>query len=129
MADLRNVPRWNQTCDGAAMTTDGPVAKGSRFHLTFGKRPATDVTITQFDRPARLEIVGTSPPMDVASTYTFTEVDGATLQRGGFDVAPKGVMKVVLRLVAPIAKRDLAKHHRQFVSACESMVAAPAVDR
>ena len=120
MADLRNTSRWNDTCTLVEMVTDGPVATDSRFHLAFGAKRNNDVTITRFDRPDRLEFAGTSKPMDVDSVYTFTPVDGGTQMRGTFDVTPKGVMRVLLPLVAPIARRDLAKHHAKFRALCES---------
>lgn len=120
MADLRNVTEWNETCEQADMTSDEPVRHGSKFHLVIGGNRENDVAIARFDRPDRLEFAGTSKPMDIYSTYTFAPADGGTRMRGTFEPTPKRMMKLLLPLIMPMIRRDLAKHHAKFKTVCET---------
>lgn len=60
--------------------------------------------------------------MDVAIKYTFTETDGTTTAVGKFAAQPKGFMKVLLPLLVPMIKRDIAKQHVHLKKLCETHV-------
>ena len=120
MADLRNVTKWNETCQKAEMITNETVGHGSTFHLAFGDKRENNVTIAAFARPDRLEFAGTSKPLDIYSTYTFAAVDEGTQMQGTFAPTPKGVMKLLLPLMMPMIRRDLSKHHAKFKMLCET---------
>ena len=99
--------------------TDEPVRQGSQF-VVEDKRGQHDVEITVFDRPERLEFALTSKQMDVAISYRFGESDGTTTALGAFDARPKGFMKLLMPLLLPLIKRDIAKQHVNFKSLCEA---------
>ena len=119
MADARNETRWNGSVSRAELVTDEPIGEGSRFTV-LNRGREDEVTITLFDRPERLEFVVTSKAMDIDITYAFAENDGTTTAVGKFDARPKGFMKVVLPLLMPVIKRDLAKQHANFKELCET---------
>ncbi len=58
--------------------------------------------------------------MDIAIEYTFAEADGTTTAVGRFEARPKGFMKILLPLLMPMIKRDLAKQHANFKELCET---------
>ncbi len=119
MADARNETRWNGGVSRAELMTDEPIGKGSQF-IVVSRGREDEVTITVFDRPERLEFAVTSKAMDIDITYTFAETDGTTTAVGNFDARPKGFMKVLLPLLMPVIKRDLAKQHAKFENLCET---------
>jgi len=63
--------------------------------------------------------------MDLAISYTFTAVGSGTLAHGTFDSKPKGVMAVLLPLLLPMIRRDMARQHQHFKALCESQEQSP----
>lgn len=119
MADARNETRWNGSVSRAELVTDEPIGEGSRF-IVVNRAREDEVMITAFDRPDRLEFAVTSKAMDIDITYTFVEEGGTTTAVGNFDARPKGFMKVLLPLLMPVIKRDLAKQHTKLKKLCET---------
>jgi len=119
LADARNELRWNDGVSRVELPTDEPIGQGSRS-LVEDRRGEHDVTIVRFDRPERVEWALTGKQMDVAVQCALTATDGSTTAVGTFDARPKGFMKVLLPLLMPIIKRDVAKQHVNFKNLCEA---------
>ncbi len=119
MADVRNVTHWNDSVSRAELTSDEPIGQGSQF-ITVNKIQEQEITITKFDRPERLDFVVTGKRMDIPTEYTFAETDGGTTLVGVFDVRPKGLMSVLVPLLSPMIRRELAKQHANFKELCET---------
>lgn len=119
LADARNEVQWNEGVSQAGLVTAEPIGQGSQF-VVEDKRGRHDVEITVFDRPERLEFNLTGKQMDVAISYRIGESDGTTTAVGTFDARPKGFMKVLLPLLLPLIKRDIAKQHVNFKNLCEA---------
>lgn len=119
MADARNELQWNDGVSRVELLTDEPVGDGSQF-IVEDRRGEHEVTVTLFDRAERVEFALTSKGMDVAIRFVFTEKDGTTTAVGNFDAQPKGFMKVLLPLLMPMIKRDIAKQHVHFKELCEA---------
>ena len=119
LADLRNEMRWNGKISKVELTSGEPIGVGSQF-IVEDKRGEHETTITVFDRPERVEFAMSIKEMDVAINYTFTEADGTTTAVGNFDAQPKGFMKVLLPLLMPMIKRDIAKQHVNIKQLCET---------
>ena len=119
LADARNELQWNSGVSRVELLTDEPVGTGSQF-IVADRRGEHEVTITLFDRPDRVEFAMTSKEMDVAIKYAFTETDGTTTAVGKFEAQPKGYMKLLLPMLMPMIKRDVAKHHVHFKKLCEA---------
>ena len=58
--------------------------------------------------------------MDVDIAYTLSEADGTTTMTGRFNARGKGLMRILLPLLVPLIRRDLAKEHAHFVRLCET---------
>ena len=119
LADPRNEVTWNEGVSRAELLTDEPIRQGSQF-VVEDKRGEHEVAITVFDRPERVEFALTSKQMDVAISFSFTESAGTTTAVGRFDARPKGLMKVLLPILLPLIKRDIAKQHLNFKKLCET---------
>ena len=119
LADIRNELRWNGNVSRAELTSGEPIGLGSQF-IVEDKRGEHETTITVFDRPERIEFAMSSKQMDVAINYTFTEADGTTTAVGTFDAQPKGFMKLLLPLLMPMIKREIARGGVNFKRHCET---------
>jgi hypothetical protein len=48
------------------------------------------------------------------------DTGSGTLVHGTFDPTPKGIMRVLLPLLRPMIRRDMAKQHQNLKALCES---------
>ena len=119
MADARNETRWNTGIRGVELMSGDPIGEGARFSVT-DKRGRHDVTITTFNRPDKLSFFVHDAKMDVDIAYTLSEADGTTTMTGRFNARGKGLMRILLPLLVPLIRRDLAKEHAHFVRLCET---------
>jgi hypothetical protein len=118
MADARNEAKWNSQVSSSELLSGEPVGPGSRFR-TVNRREPYDATITEYDRPNRLGFEVSGKRMDISATFTFAEADGGTELDGSFDFRPKGLVKVMFPLLAPMIRRDLPKQAASFKALCE----------
>jgi len=118
MADVRNLPRWNEGASRAELLTEEPIGQGTRF-VTVNRGQEMTSEVTRFDPPDRLDFDVTSRFMDVGSAFTFTPADGGTTLAIEFEPRPKGVMKVLFPLLSPVIRRDLRTQHLKFKTFCE----------
>ena len=117
LADLRNDTKWNSRVSSAELRSTEPIGLGSRFAIVNGDT-AYDVTVTGYDRPSRLELEASgNPELTIACTLTPTG-DGTELQ-SDFDFRPKGALKVLFPLLAPVIRRDVPKQYASFKALCE----------
>jgi len=118
LADLRNDTRWNGRVSSAELRSPEPIGLGSRFALVNGGT-AYDVTITDYERPSRLVFEASGKPdLTIASNLTPTD-DGTELE-SDFDFRPRGALKVVFALLAPVIRRDVPEQYASFKALCET---------
>ena len=119
MADVRRIADWNDGVSRAEMKSVGAIGNGSTF-VAVNRGQKMESTITTFDRPERLEFATSGKAMDVAGRFSFTSAGSGTKLIIELDPKPKGVMKVLLPMLKPIIRRDLARQHAKFKDYCES---------
>jgi len=117
LADLRNDTQWNSRVSRAELRSPEPIGLGSRFAIVNGGT-AYDVTVTGYDRPSRLEVEASGKP-DLTIAYTFTATDDGTELESEFDFRPRGALKVLFTLLAPVIRRDVPKQHASLKALCE----------
>ena len=117
LADLRNDPQWNSRVSSAELRSPEPIGPGSRFAVVNGGTPY-DVTITSYDRPSRLVFEASGKP-DLTIACTLTPTGEGTELESDFDFRPKGVLKVVFPLLAPVIRRDVPRQYASFKALCE----------
>jgi uncharacterized protein YndB with AHSA1/START domain len=117
LADLRNETQWNTRVSSAELRSPEPIGPGSRFAIVNGGSPY-DVTISTYDRPSRLVLEASGKP-DLTITYTFTPTGEGTDLESDFDFRPRGVLKVLFPLLAPVIRRDVPKQYAALKALCE----------
>jgi polyketide cyclase/dehydrase/lipid transport protein len=117
LADLRNETQWNSRVSSAELLSGGPIGPGSRFAIVNGGTPY-EVTITTYDRPSRLGIEASGKP-DLTIAYTFTPSGEGTDLESNFDFRPRGFLRVLFPLLAPVIRRDVPKQHASLKALCE----------
>jgi len=117
LADLRNETQWNSRVSSAELRSAEPIELGSRFAIINGGT-RYDVTITTYDRPSRLVFEASGNP-DLTIAYSFTPTGEGTDLESDLDFRPRGVLKVLLLLLAPVIRRDVPKQYASLKSLCE----------
>jgi len=117
LADLRNDPQWNSRVSHAELLSPEPIGPGSRFAIVNGGTPY-DVTITGYDRPSRLVFEASGKP-DLTIACTLRPSGDETELESDFDFRPRGVLRVVFPLLAPVIRRDVPKQYASFKALCE----------
>jgi uncharacterized protein YndB with AHSA1/START domain len=117
LADMRNETQWNGRVSSAEPRSAEPIGMGSRFAIVNGGT-AYDVTITTYDRPSRLAFEASGNP-DLTVAYALTPTDDGTELQSDFDFRPKGLLKVLFPLLAPVIRRDVPKQYASLKRLCE----------
>jgi hypothetical protein len=109
VADERNEPEYNPRMVRAEKISPGPIGVGTRFRAeTMTRRRPVEMTIenTGYDRPRRLESTTHMSNMEIHGTLTFEPLPEGTRMRWVWDVAPRGVLRLVSPLVAWMGDRQ-----------------------
>ena len=117
LADLRNDKQWNSRVTTAELRSAEPIALGSRFAIVNGGT-AYDVTITTYDRPTRLVFEASGNP-DLTIAYTFSPNSDGTELESDLDFRPRGALKILFSLLAPVIRRDVPKQYASLKELCE----------
>jgi hypothetical protein len=117
LADLRNETQWNSRVSSAELRSDEPIGAGSRFAIVNGGT-SYDVTITTFDRPARLVLEASGKP-DLTITYLLAPTPDGTELESELDFRPTGFLKLLFAVLAPLIRRDVPKQYRSLKALCE----------
>jgi uncharacterized protein YndB with AHSA1/START domain len=106
VADARNEPSYNPSMTGAELLTAPPIGQGTRFRARMG-RAGTEmlVELTEFDRPRLLGSRTTSSLMETTGTLTFGARGQGTVMRWNWQVRPKGWLRLLGPLLAPVGAR------------------------
>lgn len=117
VADMRNETRWSSRVSSAELQTGEPIELGSRFAIVNGGTPY-NVTITTYERPSRLVFEASGKP-DLTIAYRFTPTSAGTELASDFDFRPRGALKVLFALLAPVIRRDVPKQYASLKALCE----------
>ena len=106
-ADFNNIQDWDPGIAESAQIGEGPVGKGTRFNLLvkFGNRTTPMIyTITEFDSPHRIVLVGEGSTLTAVDEITFARVPQGTVVTYTADLAFKGIMRFIAPLLGGILK-------------------------
>jgi hypothetical protein len=109
VADQRNEPQYNPRMVRAEKITGGPVGKGTRFSsavMSRGHRADMVIELTGYERPVRLAQVTTMAQADMSGTLTFEPVGTGTRMRWSWRVRPKGAVKLLAPVIAPMGRHQ-----------------------
>jgi uncharacterized protein YndB with AHSA1/START domain len=130
VADERNEPLFNPQMLRAEQLTPGPIGTGTRFQakVTSRGRPLEMVIeFTEYERPRRLSSVTRMPAMDIRGTLTFEPVPEGTRMRWHWELAPRGLVRLLTPLVARIGRRQeeaIWAGLKQYFEAQDSLLAS-----
>jgi hypothetical protein len=117
LADLRNETQWNSRVSSAELRSGEPIGLGSRFAIVNGGT-SYDVAITTYDRPSRLVFEASGKP-DLTITYALGPIPEGTKLESELDFRPKGALKLLFSLLAPVIRRDVPKQYGSLKALCE----------
>ena len=109
VADERNEPRYNPRMLSSELLSPGPVGLGSRFRAVMGSGPRRTTMTTEFTGyqwPRRLALRSHLSAMEIHGSLTFDPVPGGTRMRWSWEVAPRGLLKLVSPLVVRVGARQ-----------------------
>ncbi len=119
MADARNETQWNSQVPRSELVSEAPVRQGSVFKtVNRGKEYAA--TIRTYEKPSRLVFDVTGKPMDITVSIDFKPEPAGTALAAVYEMSPKGFLRAIFPLMAPVIRRDLATQSQRFKSFCES---------
>lgn len=107
VADFNNIEHWDPGVAESAQIGSDPIGIGTRFNLlaVFGNRRIPMVyTITEFDPPNRVVLVGDGSTLTAVDEITFAAVPQGTAITYTADLAFKGVMRFVAPLLGSVLK-------------------------
>jgi len=106
-ADFDNIQQWDPGIAASARIGTDPIGIGTQFNLvaTFGSREIPMVyTITDFDPPNRVVLVGEGSTLTAVDEITFAEVPQGTAITYTADLTFQGVMRFVAPLLGKVLK-------------------------
>lgn len=113
-ADFNNLQQWDPGIAASAQIGNGPIGVGTSFNVMaeFGSRQVPMVyTITDFDPPNRVVLVGEGSTLTAVDEITFAEVPQGTAITYTADLTFKGIM----RFAAPFLGKALEQVGRKAV--------------
>jgi uncharacterized protein YndB with AHSA1/START domain len=126
LTDPANLRDWQTSKTRVEPLTDGPPRQGFRVRESQkglgGKEFEQVVEFDEFDRPHRLHTHIVEGPYPVDGTWTFAPADGDGTR---VDFVADGVLRGLMRLAGPIAKRmvdrQFAEYHENLRRNVESL--------
>ena len=117
LSDLRREVEWNGRVTSAELRSAEPIGPGSTFAVVNGGTQY-DVTLATYERPNRLVVEARGNP-DLTITYTLSPTGDGTELESAFDFRPRGALKLLFLLLAPVIRRDVPKQYASLKALCE----------
>jgi hypothetical protein len=106
-ADFAHLAQWDPGVAASSRIDPGPVGEGSQFAVVvaFGSRRIPMVyTITEFDPPRRVVLVGEGSTLTAVDEITFAAVPQGTAITYSADLEFKGFMKFVAPVLGGVLR-------------------------
>lgn len=114
IADTRNEAKWNSQMSKVVLISEEPIRKGSVFK-EINRGNEFTVTLIEYNRPNSLSFQVQGKPMNIQATVTLkSNSANKTTVIAEYNIAPKGVMKVLMFLMAPMLKEQFLKEFENF---------------
>jgi hypothetical protein len=107
VADFNNIDQWDPGIAESAQIGSNPIGVGTQFNLlvAFGSRRIPMVyTITEFEPPNRVVLVGDGANLTAVDEITFASIPQGTAITYTADLAFKGAMRFVAPLLGGILR-------------------------
>ena len=107
VADERNL--YDPHIRRAEKVSKGPIGEGTRFRTesrSAGRSVVMIVEITTYEPPRQLPSTTHLSSMDIHSSLAFEPVGGATRMRWSSQLEPRGALKLMTPILAPVGRRQ-----------------------
>jgi len=132
VADERNEPRYNPQMRRVEQISAGPIGVGATFHAestSRGRPVEMTITCTDYERPRRLTSSTHLSTMDIQGTLTFDPVPEGTRMRWSWNLAPRGMLKLMTPVVALIGRRQERSNWTGLKQYLEAQEVPPVADQ
>lgn len=112
VADQRNEPRYNDSMLESEKLTCGPVGAGTSFRAisrSAGRPVAMVIELIEFDRPRLIRETTHMAAMEIDGTLTFEAVAEGTRMCWSWEIAPCGVYRMMVPILAQLGSRQEAR--------------------
>jgi len=124
MADARNELAWNSKVSRSDLVSPEPIRRGTEF-LTVNRGQKYVGIITTYDRPDEVGFNVVGRAMEINASMRFADSGDGTRMTARFDLQPKGLMKVMMPLMAGAIRKDFPRQLNSFKEFCESSADSP----
>ncbi len=127
-ADFNHVQDWDPGVAESAQIGEGPVGEGTEFDVlvAFGARRIPMVyTITEFDPPNRMVLVGKGSALTAVDEITFSEIPQGTAITFTTDLTFKGMGRLFAPFMGGVLKGVVKKAVEGLATALRSNEATP----
>jgi uncharacterized membrane protein len=122
-ADLSNAPEWYRNIESIEWKTDPPIRVGSRMAFVarfLGRRLAYEYEVVELVPGERLVMRTSEGPFPMETTYTWADVNGATVMTLRNRGEPAGFAKVGAKALAAAMRRANRKDLENLRSILEA---------
>jgi len=119
MADARNELVWNSKVSRSDLVSDEPIRMGAEF-LTVNRGLQYVGFVTTYDRPDEVGFNVVGKAMQIHASMRFVDSSDGTRMTAQFDLQPKGIMKVMMPLMAGAMRKEFPRQLNSFKEFCES---------
>ena len=113
LADLRNEIHWNPRVVSIELVTPGEVGSGSTFHGVYRGLGSLDTVLQECHRPSRLTFRSDGPRAHLEGEFALAPSGSGTDVALDADFQPRGAMRLLAPLMAPVLRRqNAAAAHR-----------------
>jgi len=109
VADERNEPRYNPRLLWVEKLSSGPIGRGTQFRAatkTMGRPVQMTIEFTDYERPRHLASLTHLPKMEIRGALSFDPVPEGTRMGWSWELQPRGVLRLLRRLIARMGKRQ-----------------------
>jgi hypothetical protein len=124
MADARNELAWNSKVSRSELISDEPIGKRTEFTTT-NRGQQYVAFITTYDRPNHVGFNVVGKALEINASMRFAESADGTRMAAQFDLQPKGIMKLMMPLMAGAIRKDFPTQLTSFKEFCEPALARP----
>lgn len=104
LADLSNELTFNPAARGIVKVTEGEIGLDTRYTETVKPLGFFEVRICEYVRPRLLGFEATNRRVDITVRFRFASVNGATEMSVELAMTPKGMLRTMTPLLAPMAR-------------------------
>ena len=110
LADLTTHPAWSPDVVSASKIMDAPVGLGTRFQFELKGLGKSEIEITEYEEPTRVEFRGRNKMGDTRHLFSLTAVSQRTRVDQVLEMRPKGIWWLLVPVMAIMLRRGVRRN-------------------